>query len=104
MHPGHRTLAMIRQGFNVRGFLSQELTAMNYSQEIIFDRQNKRKKTASTRDSMTCIDKERIVNWDSEKEFVIDPVLIGSVIEAHLKKADAAPVEGKAKGTVVRNK
>ncbi len=64
--------------------MSPDLTAVSYTEDIIFEQRNSRKLSAGSA-TVRHLEKNRIVEWDEEKEFVVDPSLIGGVIEEYLK-------------------
>ena len=100
-----KSITMITKGFMIRGFLSPELarttTHIDRDKVISVAEERRRISTGSfdlspkdgkdTGRRLSNIDRERIVSWDEEKDFSIDPLVIGSVIETYLKKPAAAP-------------
>ena len=109
---GHRrSLTLVRKGLLVRGFLSHEMT----TREEEFKRR-RRVSTGSLVDPrfhavvdqggtsagkqssrslcrrLSQADRERMVAWDDEKNFAVDPLLIGNVIEDYInKKSSSSP-------------
>ncbi|TRY64065.1 hypothetical protein TCAL_16637 [Tigriopus californicus] len=107
------SISMVRKGLLIKGFISQELSQQIDRDRILmmaeerrristgsFDPQMRQSKDCSSSKNspqskkkhsihaMTTLECERAVPWDQEKDFGVDPIVIGSVIESFLKKHD----------------
>lgn len=107
---GHRpSISMVRKGLLIKGFISQELSQQIDRDRILMMAEERRRistgsfethnKDSGDRNSpqakkkhsihgMSNLERERVVPWDHEKDFGVDPIVIGSVIESFLKKHD----------------